>query len=434
MAGQIRSVIAGEGRHRVRLRCRHEEGRGRDGRDHPITAGQPRGHHTQHRIASHAWKLRPTQRSARTAGNGRSAPSHMITCRRSVCRTRCWPEPVARGADGASGSRSGRGHPRPALGGRPGRGGPSSTSRAAPPPRTGSVPASASGAFARDAAAHARRSIPISGRWPACSTWTQASSPGSPTCSRWTRRVDSAPLHHYRWRTLPKRGGVRLVAVPKPRLKEMQRRVLRHVIAPIPGTPGRARLRPGPIGALRCRRHAGSTVVIRRDVESFFASIAAARVGGVLRRAGLPAEVARTVTGLVHDGHAVRACGARCRRPRITPRISGWVGSLATPHLPTGAPTSPALANLVAFSLDRRLAGLADLVRRPVHALRRRPAVQRRLAPAQRAQPPSSARSSRSSTSEGFRAGDAQDRRARRGRSPAGARRGRERSPDARPP
>jgi RNA-directed DNA polymerase len=29
------------------------------------------------------------------------------------------------------------------------------------------------------------------------------------------------------------------------------------------------------------------------------------------------------------------------------------------PHLPQGAPTSPALANLVTFSLDRRLAGLA---------------------------------------------------------------------------
>jgi RNA-directed DNA polymerase len=33
---------------------------------------------------------------------------------------------------------------------------------------------------------------------------------------------------------------------------------------------------------------------------------------------------------------------------------------LATPHLPQGAPTSPALANLCAFGLDRRLAGLAS--------------------------------------------------------------------------
>jgi RNA-directed DNA polymerase len=35
---------------------------------------------------------------------------------------------------------------------------------------------------------------------------------------------------------------------------------------------------------------------------------------------------------------------------------------LAAPHLPQGAPTSPALANLAAFRLDRRLSGLAEAV------------------------------------------------------------------------
>src|SRR3954451_20942853 len=50
----------------------------------------------------------------------------------------------------------------------------------------------------------------------------------------WTRRAPD-PLRHYRWRELPKRGGgARLVAAPKPRLKEIQRRLLRHVLAPIP--------------------------------------------------------------------------------------------------------------------------------------------------------------------------------------------------------
>ena len=35
------------------------------------------------------------------------------------------------------------------------------------------------------------------------------------------------------------------------------------------------------------------------------------------------------------------------------------IDHLARPHLPQGAPTSPAMANLAAFGLDRRLTGLA---------------------------------------------------------------------------
>jgi RNA-directed DNA polymerase len=61
----------------------------------------------------------------------------------------------------------------------------------------------------------------------------------------------------------------------------------------------------------------------------------------------------------------VVAQGAWAELPRATePRLiaAHWrLGRrLATPHLPQGAPTSAALANLAAFGLDRRLAGLAS--------------------------------------------------------------------------
>jgi hypothetical protein len=176
--------------------------------------------------------------------------------------------------------------------------------------------------------------------------------------TRGLERHVSEPLRHYRWTAFPKREGVRLVAAPKPRLKEMQRRLLRHVLAPIA-------LHPAAHGAVRgrCVRtalapHAGADVVIRADLESFFASIAARRVFGVLRSAGYPEAVAYTITGLCTTavpGSVWRSLEV----PADFERHRRLGRSLAIAHLPQGAPTSPALANLVTFSLDRRLTGLA---------------------------------------------------------------------------
>ena len=97
---------------------------------------------------------------------------------------------------------------------------------------------------------------------------------------------------------------------------------------------------------------------MRADLESFFAAVSAPRVYGVLRLAGYPEPVAHCLTGLtttVLSRELWRAIppGPDQDRHRRLGRF------LATPHLPQGAPTSPALANLVAFALDRRLAALA---------------------------------------------------------------------------
>ncbi|PZS31947.1 MAG: RNA-directed DNA polymerase [Pseudonocardiales bacterium] len=174
-------------------------------------------------------------------------------------------------------------------------------------------------------------------------------------------RRSGQPLRHYRWRALPKRGGVRLVAAPKPRLKEIQRRLLRHVLTQIPVHPAAHGCVPGRSVRTAVDPHAGAAIVIRADVEGFFSSISAGRIWGLLRMAGLPEPVAHTITGLVTTVVPTQVW-------RAVPRPTGALlldahlrmgERLATPHLPQGAPTSPVLANLAAFSLDRRLTGLA---------------------------------------------------------------------------
>ena len=100
---------------------------------------------------------------------------------------------------------------------------------------------------------------------------------------------------------------------------------------------------------------------MRLDLEDFFASIAAGRIYGILRTAGYPEAVAHSLTALTTNAMPWAAWAA-VPRPRELDEITAHhrLGRrLATPHLPQGAPTSPALANLAAFGLDRRLAGLA---------------------------------------------------------------------------
>jgi len=73
-------------------------------------------------------------------------------------------------------------------------------------------------------------------------------------------------------------------------------------------------------------------------------------VNAIFRAVGYPEEVARTLTALTT--HAVPP-------DQLGDLPYDQRQRLKTPHLPQGAPTSPALANLVAFGLDVRLAALA---------------------------------------------------------------------------
>jgi hypothetical protein len=175
-------------------------------------------------------------------------------------------------------------------------------------------------------------------------------------------RRASGALAHYRWRAVAHGGGVRLLAAPKPRLKEIQRRLLRHVLAPVPIHDAAHGCVPGRSVRTAAAPHAGAAVVLGMDLEAFFSSIPAARIRGLLHwTVGLPEPVAHTVTGLlttVLPAPLWRQIPAPLESvPLERHRRLGAL--LAVPHLPQGAPTSPALANLVCFRLDRRLAALA---------------------------------------------------------------------------
>jgi RNA-directed DNA polymerase len=175
------------------------------------------------------------------------------------------------------------------------------------------------------------------------------------------RDAPDEALRHYTYRWIPKRaGGGRLLEMPKPMLRFFQRRILREILDPIPPHPAAHGFRRGRSVATFATPHAGQRTVIRLDLESFFTSVTASRVVGIFRTAGYPDPVARSLAGMATNTVPVTVRRAAPRAPAAA--IDGHrrlVSALGHPHLPQGAPTSPALANLVAFGLDRRLAGLA---------------------------------------------------------------------------
>ena len=176
------------------------------------------------------------------------------------------------------------------------------------------------------------------------------------------RTVAAERLRNYRYAAVPRRSGLpRVIEAPKLRLKEVQRWILREILDHVPVHEAAQGFARGRSVIDHARRHSGQHVLLRLDLADFFASVSAGRVFGIFQTLGYRSDVAHLLTGLttntvpVHVWEVVRRAAADAA---VQPRF--WLGrQLATPHLPQGAPTSPALANLAAFRLDRRLAGLA---------------------------------------------------------------------------
>lgn len=176
------------------------------------------------------------------------------------------------------------------------------------------------------------------------------------------RTVLDERLRHYRYAGLSRPGRpVRVIERPKRRLKEIQRHILHEILDLIPAHDAAHGFTRGRSVRSHAQAHAGRFVVIRLDLEDFFASIAARRVYGLFRMAGYPEAVAHALTAL-STNVVPAALWRSLPRPDDPAQIAAHhrLGRrLATPHLPQGAPTSPALANLATFTLDRRLGGLA---------------------------------------------------------------------------
>ena len=162
-------------------------------------------------------------------------------------------------------------------------------------------------------------------------------------------REVSTTSHYHRF-TIPKRtGGQRLISAPHKKLKAAQHWVLANVLEPLALAEQAHGFVPGRSTVSNAVPHVGAAVVVNVDLRDFFPTVTYKRVKGLYRKLGYSEEVA-TVLALI------------CSEPDVTEtELDGtrYYVARGPRRLPQGAPTSPAITNVLCRRLDHRIAGWA---------------------------------------------------------------------------
>ena len=140
-------------------------------------------------------------------------------------------------------------------------------------------------------------------------------------------------------------GGVRQILAPRGTLKKVQRLLLDFVLEPIGPHEACHGFVAGRSVLTNAKVHERAALVVKIDIEDFFPTIHYHRVAGLFSYYGAKPEAAALLA---------RLC---THLPLLPDGRVAWPGVL-----PQGAPTSPAIANLVCRRLDARLSGLAEKV------------------------------------------------------------------------
>ncbi|NDV78318.1 retron St85 family RNA-directed DNA polymerase [Dysgonomonas sp. 511] len=138
-------------------------------------------------------------------------------------------------------------------------------------------------------------------------------------------------IHYKSFRIGKRSGGYRTISAPNEQLLNIQKTIYNRILLPVGLHPAATGFRKDTSIKDNAKPHLGKRLVLKMDIVDFFGSIHEYRVRKIFQAIGYPVNVSDVLAALC------------CLRQR----------------LPQGAPTSPALSNIAALEMDKKLAALA---------------------------------------------------------------------------
>jgi retron-type reverse transcriptase len=161
----------------------------------------------------------------------------------------------------------------------------------------------------------------------------------------------TATISHYQTFLIAKKsGGTRKISAPMPRLKRLQYWILDNILNKIGLHDAAHGFVPKRSIVTNAQPHVGAGFIANMDLKDFFPTITYKRIKGLFCKLGYSEQVA-TILALL------------CSEPdvdQVELDDQRFFVARSERHLPQGAPTSPAISNLICRNLDTRLTRLAS--------------------------------------------------------------------------
>lgn len=176
-----------------------------------------------------------------------------------------------------------------------------------------------------------------------------------------TRNLGIDPYRVFRLKKRPKEGsraptrGFRTICVPEPELMRLQRWIAQNILSrAIPHQSSFAFFRDR--GILKAaERHCGCRWLVKIDIHSFFDGIKERNCYHAFRSLGYGALISFELARICTRAARQAPFSGETSSQTMLPYRRAYEG-----YLPQGAPTSPALANMVMNELDARLSARAE--------------------------------------------------------------------------